>query len=400
MAPAEVEAALARELDRTLPEPHLRRQGRLLAWVGMLPPATDLRAVLLAFSASVAGGFYAPLEGRVFRVEVPGGFDPPAASEEAVLLHELCHALQDQNGILLRLSLALRDHDDAAFALAALLEGEALFAELLDRELRTGEPPPGPGELAGEFDLRALAAEHPEVPRYFREGLALRYLAGYRLVFEARVVRGLGREWLWSRPPLSSAQVLHPERLLDGGEAGRALDLTLPDGFVPSGCRELARNRLGELGLRIWLEEGGVDGATAEAAGATLRGDLLVGFECPEGGALAWLLAAGDVEARRVLQGAVEERLRRRRPGRELRGEFALRCRGGRCLLAAGLPRALARSMLFEARGRPLARVGDLLAAHPELGERLHALGASPPAPGGGPGGPAAPPGAAQGSTR
>lgn len=379
VAPAEVRALLARELDATIPEPDLRRRGRLLAWVGMLPPDADLRALLLDFSATVAGGFYAPIAGRVFRVAVPGGFEPPAASAEAVLVHELCHALQDQNGVLLRLGLALRDDDDAAFALAALLEGEALLAEVLDREARTGEAPPVPTELAAEFDLRALAAEHPEVPRYVREGLALRYLAGYRLVFEARVVRGLSRGWLWFRPPLSSAQVLHPERLLDGEEAS-SLHVAPPDGVAPAGCRELARNHLGELGLRIWLEEGGVPSAEAEAAGSVLRGDLLQGFACREGGALAWMLEAASPDGRRLLREALTKRLMGHRPTAGLRGAMAIRCTARRCLLSAGLSRAVARSLLLGARERPLATVGDLLEVHPALRERLRALGAVPPA--------------------
>lgn len=379
MAPGEVAELLAAELDGVLPRVHLRRQGRLLGWLGLVPPGTDLRSVLLEFSASVAGGFYAPLAGRVFRVEVPGGLEGPTPSAEAVLVHEWCHALQDQNGILLRLSLVLRDHDDAAFALASLLEGEALLAEILDRAAGTGEAPPSPDELAGEFDLRAVAAEHPGVPHYFREGLALRYLAGYRLVFEARIRRGFDRGWLWSRPPLASGEVLHPERLLDGDGAVGALDLVPPEGFVPAGCRELARNRLGELGLRIWLEEGEVASEEAEAAGAALRGDLVIGFVCPEGGALAWLLAVEGPEAVRRLREAVQRRLLGRPLGPGLRDPPVLRCTRARCLLSAGVADPVARRLLLDTRERRIGGVDALLAAYPELLDRLQALGVPPP---------------------
>ena len=64
-------------------------------------------------------------------------------------MHELVHALQDQNSDWVQALLGLRNHDDLAFAIGALLEGDALVAEFSEATARGHAVPPVDEMLEG-----------------------------------------------------------------------------------------------------------------------------------------------------------------------------------------------------------------------------------------------------------
>lgn len=110
--------------------------------------------------------------------------------------------------------------------------------------------------------------------------LLQQYRAGYGLAL-ALVARGgvPALDAALADPPLSSEEVLHPERYL-GGRRPLAW-LALPD--PPAGCTRRAANRLGELGVRVWLREAGVDPAQAGAAADGWDSDRAVLWSCRGG---------------------------------------------------------------------------------------------------------------------
>jgi hypothetical protein len=180
-----------------------------------------------------------------------------------VLVHELTHALDDQH---FDLDPDFLD-DEAAMAFEALVEGDAVVVE--SRYLAS----------LPEAERRAAAAEEEatfggaggRIPDIVAELGAFPYRDGPRLVSALLAAGGPGRlDAAFRSPPVSSAEVLHPERFLDGpGRAG--VPPVVADGRV------VDDGVLGELILRLVLA-GAVPRDQAQKAAAGWAGDRYVAW--------------------------------------------------------------------------------------------------------------------------
>jgi hypothetical protein len=297
---AGVPALLARELDRLTPPEQMRRDGALAEAVGLLPEGTDLRALVLGWEAASVAGFYTPIGGRLYVVQ--GAAAAGSGEQSAVLVHELGHALQDQHTPLIELTIGLRASDDLLFAIGAFLEGDALWTELRDEAHTFGFPQPSAAEFAARFEVDAPEGEN--VPRLLRESFLRQYPLGYALATEL-VERGgvAALTAALADPPLTSEELLHPERYLE--RAKRRPLAWFPeatDGFAPEpGCSAVATTSYGELGLSVWLAEGGLDGATRERVADGWDADRAWLLDCPRGAVVAWLIQLdGEADAREL----------------------------------------------------------------------------------------------------
>jgi len=351
---------LERELDRSVLRAEIARDAQLAASLGLMPSSFDLRAAVVAFQAANAAGFYSPLDDRLYVVD--GAASAGDSSSDALFLHELAHALQAQRSGLLELLLGLRGREDLAFAITALLEGEATLVEVSDAAARAGVARPTPAELAARFPT---AAAVPELPRVVAEAQLAAYPLGYALV-DALVARGgtPALDAAYRDPPLTSEELLHPERYLEGRRE--------PYGELPSeprlrGCRTRSTSCYGELTVRAWLEQQGADAGAASAAAAGWDADRAWLFDCGARVASAWLLEYdGQGEAREL-----ERELRALAPA--VGGEMlVLTQSGARLLVSQGLREAQQRELLALAGLREFHDLAALLAAHPELRRRAH----------------------------
>ncbi len=359
----QVEALLGAELDRTLPPDERAREQALATGLGILPAGVDLRLALLAFTAKSVAGFYSPREGRLYVVE--GAAAAAGGGGEDVLVHELAHALQDQHSELLGVLLGITDNGDLGFALSALLEGEATYVERADAAQATGSDRISPAALGALFRADPPAADGP--PLFVRETIVRVYPLGYALA--DALARSGGERALdaaLADPPLSSEQLLHPERYLD--PALRAPLVLLPTAAAAPGCAQLGSNSYGELGVQVWLRETGlVEGAAAVAADGW-DGDRAWRFACDGDPRVAWLVQLSDEREANELDAAFRSRL-------EWRGDLALRAdrAGARVLLSAGVPESeRARLLALPEAGRA-ASLAAYLAAHPEVRARARA---------------------------
>ena len=137
-------------------------------------------------------GWYEPSTKRLVVVE-----GETEAMGRGVLVHELFHALQDQHFDLARLHAAARD-EDAARAVTALIEGEAMLAvsELLDYDFEQHAQLPPAGPLDPE-----------RFEKIFHYGAGLRFVRALRDAGGWELVDAAFRD-----PPLRTAEILHPER--------------------------------------------------------------------------------------------------------------------------------------------------------------------------------------------
>ena len=284
-----LEAFLVAEMAAQLPPERLEAVVRTYARLGLVPDSIDLEPLLKSLLLEQVVGYYDPERDTLYVVE---GADETHL--ETVVLHEIVHALQDQYVDLDSMMAANQERNDRGTAAQAAMEGHATFAMLewqLSRLMGEADLTtlPGLDALLGDDPLAAAGLEMPvleEVPAVIRESLLFPYIGG--LVY-------LQKHWAgpWGRvPPLASEmpvsteQILHPERFAPGAE-----DMPTLVSFqrnLPAGWAEVLTDDLGELETRIFLREFLPDRASADRAAAGWDGDRFRLFDAPPGEALLW----------------------------------------------------------------------------------------------------------------
>jgi hypothetical protein len=209
--PVEVTPAQARregleDLDRSYPEARRRADEQVLELLGLIEPSVDLREVSASVFSEGVAGYYDPRTKRMRTVR--GAATGTKVLAELVLAHELTHALEDQ-----RFGLGLEDQggsDDAALARLALVEGSAseLMYDYAQRHFTTEET------LGGV--LGSAFAPTGSLPGFLQAQLIFPYTGGRSFVAALRERAG-GRWTLVdlaerTRPPVSTEQVLHPDK--------------------------------------------------------------------------------------------------------------------------------------------------------------------------------------------
>ena len=199
------------DLDRSYPPAQRRADEALYVALGLLPEGTDLRAISASMFGEQVAGYYDPRTDRLRIVSGAAGTGNRVV-DEMVLAHELTHALEDQAfGLSLE---ALEATDDAGYAQRALVEGTAAALMYRYVERFFGREEALGGLLSSAFGVGSTAA----LPRFVLEGATFPYVQGN--VFVQELLAAAGGDWrlvdvaLRTRPPLSTEQVLHPEKWL------------------------------------------------------------------------------------------------------------------------------------------------------------------------------------------
>ena len=270
----------AKEVAEALGGDELRSLSKLAIAGGMLPEGTDLATLAASFTAASASATYSPFDKQVLLLA-------DQHKDNSLLTHEFVHALQDQHFDLLKLLVARPYNFDRTEALFAVIEGDAMNVQ---RRVEGGEGwtrrsledvARQEDERFGEFrkELGAL------FPPLLTETFIFRYRDGVRFVETIRRSRGeRGVDDLFSHPPASSEQILHPEKYLAGftgptnaGHIPREVHVN-EEGFAESGWRLVTSTPLGEIGVRGLLMRG-LPSRDAARAAAGWGGDRAYLFE-------------------------------------------------------------------------------------------------------------------------
>ncbi|HWB98071.1 MAG TPA: hypothetical protein VG672_15260, partial [Bryobacteraceae bacterium] len=182
----------------------------------------------------------------------------PSDTREAALVHELAHALADQNYHLDKYIKQGQKSDDGATARMAVMEGQAtwLMSEYLARrmgksladspallEMMSRSMDPGGGQFP-VFDGS---------PLYLKETLVFPYTKG--MLFQHAVFRKDGKAAfgeVFRRPPASTQQILHPEKYFEGAQPTNPVLPALPE---KKGFHGLIEGSIGELDHSILLQQ-------------------------------------------------------------------------------------------------------------------------------------------------
>ncbi|MEL7061223.1 MAG: hypothetical protein AAGN46_14470 [Acidobacteriota bacterium] len=283
-----LEDELRRLLSEEVPADEMENTERVLKLLRLIPADASLESLYLELLSTQIAGYY-DIE-RDFLALVEGVEEEMGSTlleqrgADAVWVHEIVHALQDQ---VFELQPELDGNlafSDRLLAHSALVEGDATYTMIGHVfGVEVGRLPDARGTIdsmatesedvgASTPDAQALA----EAPAILRETLLFPYMEGlsfggslYLRGGHALVDRALRED-----PPTSSEQIIHPEKYLDVRD--EPVEIELPDlaGHLGRDWREAARGTFGELGLRILLAERGVSADVAEAAAAGWGGDL------------------------------------------------------------------------------------------------------------------------------
>ncbi|MDJ0785809.1 MAG: hypothetical protein QNK05_03310 [Myxococcota bacterium] len=375
LPPEAVGPRLAQELDRVASREEIAAQSRLAAAVGLVPAGLDLRAEMLRMQSGSVAGFFTPLDRTLFVVAGADGMLPDDAGFQSVVVHELAHALQAVHSSLPDVTLGLRDHDDLAFALASVLEGDATWSMLRDESLQDGLAQRGAEEVALGFEELIAESEALGTPRWLRESFLRPYALGYAQALEHVERDGPAGLDAWlAEPPLSSRELMH------GGEPLELVWLPVDArGVAPDvRCRPTAANTYGEVGLQVALREAGLldDEPGAQGEDGLLRGDLVAWradramlLDCPDGSALAWLVQL-DVEQ---AEEASRERLFDALADLATHLELRFDREGARALLSRGLEPG-GRGRLLALPEQRHADLASYLESRPEILEHVRWL--------------------------
>jgi hypothetical protein len=317
----ELAAVLERKLSEDLPVP-FDRYAASLAALGLVPAGVDVKEPMTRLYARQVAGFYDPDEKKFYVVPERAGEAARGAAglgpfagrmiEEALLTHELTHALQDRHlGLSKRLK-ELRENGDAQMALQAMLEGEATVVMMQAILARL------PDDVRGRISTESLLASMAQmaagglegadgVPEFFVKELLFPYTSGTEWVERKRACGGWSAlDAAWKRPPGTTAEILHPDRpaaprkrIPDDGRPAAA--------EVPPGTQFLWTDRFGEWMLRTVLETAGAPDPAGLAA--EWQDDRIVFFE-PRGDpggpvGFVWRLRLASGDGARRLAGAL-----------------------------------------------------------------------------------------------
>lgn len=289
---------LQTKLDEEMPAEEARTTVEAYALLGLVPADLDLRNVLLGLYTEQVAGYYEPDSTALFVMD-----DQPEEAVEALLVHELVHALQDQSADLD----ALTDRElgnDRALAAQTAIEGHATLVML---EYMTEKMLGAPIDLAEIPDfaaqmrpaLEGLRSQFPALsgaPRIIQESLLFPYLEGTAFA-----------QSLWTAgervAPFGAHLPLSTEQVLEGSSANEPIELEL----TASTGRIVREDVLGRLEVGVLLQQHGAEAAVADG----WDGDRYALIEQPGGAlALAWYALWEDGASRDAFLASLSGALR------------------------------------------------------------------------------------------
>ena len=310
LGPAEVAAVVDQDLARTFPPAARERTESVYEQVALVPSGTRLGPAMERMLTTQLAAFYdthAKDLAVATRAVAAGGagahlFTAATGRDvvgELVVAHELTHALQDQYwGLPGDAEPATASNTDRVLARRALLEGDATWASFATVKGGALDDATRARVLRQMNGLPAeLAAALPDVPELLRASLAFQYQGGTIFV-DRLLARGgwAAVDRAQADPPVSTAQVLHPERYLAAArDAPTPIALGTTPALRRAGFELVLADTMGELIVRILVGRVLPPEQAARVADGW-DGDRLVAFARGTSLLVAWM-TAWDSEA-------------------------------------------------------------------------------------------------------
>jgi hypothetical protein len=235
----------------------LRIEETAMKMFGFVPADFDLRAATVDLMTEQAAAVYDHKTKRMIIVQGAA----PDEMQEAVLVHELSHALADQHFDMHRFLDKGPRSDESEAARLAVVEGQAMWI-MLEATLNHSGQSLKTNSAVLELMLPAMrdmaAAQYPvfgKSPLYLKESLLFPYSAG--LKFQQAVVEKMDREAFAAvlrDPPRNTHQIIHPELYL-AHEVPATVEP--PEAEPRDKTKKLTDGDIGEMDVHVWFEQYG-----------------------------------------------------------------------------------------------------------------------------------------------
>lgn len=299
------------KLDQDIPRAEFASREAALKHLALIPDSLDLRSTLVDVLAEQIAGYYDPDSGALF---IPTDADSTSIRLN-IASHELVHALQDQYASL---DSVLRQphHNDREEAGAAILEGQATLAQI-----QILMPEQKLDSIPSFWDTRSAVAMQQEqmpvfahAPLWVKQTLIFPYLAG------ADFVRWFGIHYPGEQPygkymPVSSSQILHPERY-----AAHELPVNVTIRPGPGNVLQYDDD-LGEFETRLVLQQAFGSEDEAEALTVGWAGDRYAVLGAHNEALVWYVVWRGQAEANAFVAALKRGWAKRVEPGRTWRIE-------------------------------------------------------------------------------
>ena len=267
-----LKAFVVEEFAKELPPEEIEKIKKVLFVLGFLPKNYDLEKILINLYSEQIGAFYKMEEKALYMLP---GLNVSTNIQKTLLAHEMTHALQDQHFNLEQIIKSGKDNDDTKLAIESLVEGDATFV-MQKYYVKTLS-------LSFIFDIISILflgqEQFDKAPDVIKENLIFPYIKG--LVFVSYLFRSGGWETVdnaYKQLPLSSEQILHPEKYI-AGEKPVTVELS-GDFTTPVSYSILERNTLGEFNTALLLERY-LPNTTSRSAAKGWGGDTYIILESP-----------------------------------------------------------------------------------------------------------------------
>lgn len=225
---------------------------KVLSAFGLLPRDFDLKTLYTDLFSEQVAGFYDDETGEMVVVQGEG-FNGP---EHLTYVHEFTHALQDEaydltEGLKTDEETCRRDSEYCA-AVQALIEGDATLSEQL---WLVQSATPGEQKQIDEFYGAYESPVYDSMPDFLQQDFMFAYQQGLDFVYYFYSQSDFAAvDQLYQDPPVSTEQILHPDRYPDD----RPEKVELPD-FSPvlgAHWEEIDDNSVGEWYTYLILAHG------------------------------------------------------------------------------------------------------------------------------------------------
>lgn len=306
-----IQAYARASLDREMTPAQWSAYGALLSHVGLIPAELDLHDLVVDLYSEQIAGYYDPHLKTFYLADWL-----PRFLQRAVVAHEATHALQDQHYDLERWLTEHPATDDATLARGAVVEGDAMAVMIAYLLVPTGlsieQLPDIASLMQGGGEASAAYPTFEQAPEALQRLLLFPYVEGSSFVIAALKTGGWAAvDRLYREPPLSTEQILHPERYWETPDAPVALGV--PEG-EPGGTL-LTTGSWGEFGVRLVLGAALGDSLALRPARGW-DGDRYALYRRPGGGhRFAWKLAWDSPRDAEEFARAYAQSIVRRFPG-------------------------------------------------------------------------------------
>jgi len=263
----QVNQYLKEQIQQSVKPDEIHAEEVTLKKFGFAPADFDLKQTTIDLLTEQAAAFYDFKRKKLFISDWA-----TVNMRDVALIHELAHALADQNFPIQRFTNKGPDNSESSLAREAVVEGQASWLMLEVGARRLGKTLADP-QTAREFLETGSDSEQSEypvfnkAPLYLRRTLMFPYDEGQK--FQQAVFLRDGKPSfarVFRDPPISTTQIEHPDRYFEH------TPLSSPDLPKPiKHTKPLVGGAMGELETRILLEQY-VSSGTAEALGPKLRG--------------------------------------------------------------------------------------------------------------------------------